>query len=384
LIGIDYLSQVIHYLPIETDWDHPMKALVALELNTLSVEDITIDSPKAGEVLVKMAAAGVCHSDLSVSNGTVPMPLPMVLGHEGAGVVAEIGPGVTQVNVGDHVVLSFVPACGECYFCQHQEPHLCTASDPMGRMLDGTSRLKLGDQELGAMAQLGCIAEYAVVPAISLMKIDRSIPLDKAALVGCGVMTGIGAVVNTAAVKPGSTVAVFGCGGVGLAAIQGAKLVGAKRIIAVDLADNKLELAKNFGATDTVNAKEDPVAAIQALTGGIGVDYTFEVTGNPTVMSQAYAAARRGGTVCIIGVGRYTESLALNACAFAAEAKKVLACYYGNTNFKVDMLDILDLYQAKRLNLDGMITKTYSIDESPQAFEDLQAGLNARGVILFS
>lgn len=361
-----------------------MKALVALELNTLSVEDVKIDSPKAGEVLVKMAAAGVCHSDLSVSNGTVPMPLPMVLGHEGAGVVTETGPGVTSVKVGDHVVLSFVPACGECYFCQQQEPHLCTASDPMGRMIDGSSRLRLGDQELGAMAQLGCMAEYAVVPAISLMKIDAGIPLDKAALVGCGVMTGIGAVTNTAAVKFGSTVAVFGCGGVGLAAIQGAKLVGAKQIIAVDLADNKLEFAKKFGATDTVNAKEDPVAAIQALTGGIGVDYTFEVTGNSTVMSQAYAAARRGGSVCVIGVGRYTESLPLNACAFAPEAKKIYGCYYGNTNFKVDMLNILDLYQSKRLDLDGMITKTYSIEQSPQAFKDLQAGLNARGVIIFS
>ena len=360
-----------------------MKAAVALDFTRLSVEDVTLEAPRAGEVLVKMAATGVCHSDLSVLHGAVPMPLPMVLGHEGAGVVQAVGPGVPGIQPGDHVVLSFIPTCGHCYFCDRHEPHLCVAGSPDGSMPDGTNRLRLGGQEVRAMAMLGCMAEYAVVPAMSLLRIDRSIALDRAALVGCGVMTGVGAVLHTAKVRPGGTVAVFGCGGVGLSAIQGARLVGAKRIIAVDMLEAKLEYARHFGATHTVNAADNPVEAIKELTGGWGVDYSFEVTGKTSVMAQAYAATRRGGTVCVIGIGHYTESFPLNACGFAPEGKTVVGCMYGNGNFKVDMADLLELYLAKRLDLDAMITRTYSIDEVPRAFDDLQAGLNARGVIVF-
>lgn len=360
-----------------------MKAALALNIGQLSVEDVSLDPPRAGEVMVKMAATGVCHSDLSVLEGVVPMPLPTVLGHEGAGIVQSIGPGVTNIAPGDHVTLSFIPACGQCFFCDHQEPHLCAAGSPEGRMLDGSARLHLRGQEIGAMAMLGCMAEYAVVPAISVMKIDRAIPLDKAALVGCGVLTGVGAVTSTARVRTGSTVVVFGCGGVGLSVIQGARLVGARRIIAVDMLDSKLEYARHFGATHTVNAKDDPLAAIKDLTGGWGADYSFEVTGKTAVMEQAYAATRRGGTVCIIGIGSYTESFPLNACAFPPDGKTVIGCMYGNANFKVDMPRLLELYMAKRLDLDAMITRTYTIDQAPQAFEDLKSGRNARGVILF-
>lgn len=360
-----------------------MKAALALDFGKLSVEDVSLEPPRAGEVMVRMAATGVCHSDLSVLEGVVPMPLPTVLGHEGAGVVQSVGPGVTQVVPGDHVTLSFIPACGQCFFCDHQEPHLCAAGSPAGRMLDGSTRLHLRGQEIGAMAMLGCMAEYAVVPAISVMKIDRAIPLDKAALVGCGVLTGVGAVTSTARVRTGSTVVVFGCGGVGLSVIQGARLVGARRIIAVDMLDSKLEYARHFGATHTVNAKDDPVAAVKDLTDGWGADYSFEVTGKTAVMEQAYAATRRGGTVCIIGIGSYTESFPLNACAFPPDAKTVIGCMYGNANFKVDMPRLLELYMAKRLDLDAMITRTYTIDQAPQAFEDLKSGRNARGVILF-
>lgn len=360
-----------------------MKALVALELDRLSIEDVSLEQPRAGEVLVRMKAAGVCHSDLSVANGTVPMPLPMVLGHEGAGVVTEVGPGVTNVAAGDHVVLSFVPTCGVCHFCARKEPHLCIHCDPGGRMWDGTSRLRLRDQELGAMSQLGCLAEYAVVPAANVVAIDRTIPFPAAALVGCAVMTGVGAVANTARVEPGSTVAVFGCGGVGLAAIQGARLVGARQIIAVDLAGNKLEYAQRFGATDCIESREDPVAAVKALTGGLGVDHSFEMTGRPAVMEQAYAAARRGGSVCIVGVGRYTESMQLNALMIAGEAKRITGCFYGNANFRADMPNLLALYRGGRLDLDGLITRTYRIGEAPRAFEDLEAGRNARGLVLF-
>ena len=360
-----------------------MKALVALELNRLSVEQVDIEPPRAGEVLVRMKAAGVCHSDLSVANGTVPMPLPMVLGHEGAGVVTEVGPGVTNVAAGDHVVLSFVPACGSCWFCEHKEPHLCVHCDASGRMWDGSTRLRLGKQELGSMSQLGCLAEYAVVPAANVVSIDRAIPFPAAALVGCAVMTGVGAVANTARVTAGSTVAIFGCGGVGLAAVQGARLVGAKQIIAVDLARNKLDYAQGFGATDLVDANDDPVAAVKALTGGLGVDYSFEMTGRPAVMEQAYAAARRGGSVCIGGVGRYTEAVQFNALLLASEGKRITGCFYGNANFRADMPNLLALYRGGRLDLDGLITRTYRIGEAPRAFEDLEAGRNARGLVLF-
>lgn len=359
-----------------------MKAVVALDHDRLAVREVSLGAPRAGEVEIRMVAAGVCHSDLSVLNGTVPMPLPMVLGHEGAGIIEHIGPGVSGLAVGDHVVLSFIPACGGCHFCIRHEPHLCVAGSPDGRMADGSSRVRLDGQEIGVMAMLGCMAERVVVPAMSVQKIDAAIPLDRAALVGCSVMTGVGAVTGTARVKTGSTVAVFGCGGVGLSVIQGARLVGARRIIAVDLLDSKLEYARHFGATHTVRADGDAVAAVRELADGWGADYCFEVTGRPAVMEQAYAAARRGGTVCVIGIGRYTESFPLNACGFSADAKTVVGCMYGNANFRVDMPNLLDLYLARRLDLDAMITRSYTIDEALQAFDDLVGGANARGVIL--
>jgi S-(hydroxymethyl)glutathione dehydrogenase/alcohol dehydrogenase len=227
-----------------------MKAVVTSENDKYAVEEVTLDPPKAGELKIKMAATGVCRSDLSVIHGVIPLPKPIVLGHEGAGIVEEVGSGVTDFAAGDHVVLSFNPACGHCFFCNHQQPQFCNAGAPDGKMLDGTYRVHRDDgSDLGVMQFLGCMAEHCVVPAISAQKIDASIPLDKAALVGCGVMTGVGAATNTAKVTPGSTVAVFGSGGIGLSIIQGCVIAGARQIIAIDIADNKLELAKHFGAT---------------------------------------------------------------------------------------------------------------------------------------
>jgi len=359
------------------------KALVAHALNQISVEEVDVAEPAAGEVRVALKATGVCHSDLSVVNGTIPMPLPMVLGHEGAGVVESVGEGVTNVAPGDHVVLSFVPACGQCFHCVRAEPQFCMAGAPDGRMLDGTSRVTLDGKELGVMQFLGCMSEYCVVPAISVVAIDESLPMPQAALVGCGVMTGVGAAIKTAEVQPGSSVAVFGCGGVGLSTIQGARLAGASTIVAVDLADDKLALAKEFGATHTVDATGDPVGPVREITGGIGVDYAFEVIGVPAVMTQAYAATRRGGTVCIVGLGRITESFPMNACLVSIEGKKTVGSFYGSANFRVDMPMLLDLYRAGRLDLDRMITRTYSIDEAVDAFSDLEAGRNARGVIVY-
>ena len=361
-----------------------MKGLVATDLDKCSVEELTLDGPKAGELKIKMGATGVCHSDLSAINGTLPLPKPLLLGHEGAGVVEELGDGVENFEVGDHVILSFVPICGTCYFCQHQQPHLCNVGPPTGRMLDGTARVKMGGKDLAVMQFLGCMAEEAVVPAISAIKIDKSIPLDKAALVGCGVTTGAGAAIRTAEVKPGSTGAVFGCGGVGLSVIQGARIAGAGKIIAIDLADNKLEMAKNFGATDTVNGSDGGgVSKVMELTGGIGADYTFEAVGIPALMQQTEQACRRGGVCTIVGVGKLTEMVPFNALMLSLGGKTIKGSFYGNVNPQLDFPMYLDLYRSGKLNLDDMVTSTYSIEEAPQAMEDMQKGLNARGVIVY-
>ena len=361
-----------------------MKAVVCHELNKIAVEDVTLDPPKAGEVRVKMAATGVCHSDLSVVNGVIPMPPPGVLGHEGAGLVEEVGEGVTNVKPGDHVIMSFVPNCGACFHCLRDEAHLCIALPPGGLQADGTSRLHLGDRDLFAMTALGNMAEQVVCPSISVVPIEKDIPWMVAALVGCGVTTGVGAAIKTAQVKPGSTVAVFGCGGVGLSVIQGCRLAGADRIIAVDLADNKLEMAQKFGATDSVNGSSgDPVAKIKELTDGIGVDYGFEVIGVPAVVQQAYAATRRGGTCTVVGVGRLTEQVGFNALLLSLEGKTIKGCMYGNVNPRVDFPNLLDLNRRGKLDLEGLVSQTYSIDDAPQAFQDLEKGINARGVIVF-
>jgi S-(hydroxymethyl)glutathione dehydrogenase/alcohol dehydrogenase len=361
-----------------------MKAVVSLDQDKYSVEEVTLDPPKAGELKIKIKACGVCHSDLSVIKGILPLPKPIVLGHEGAGVVDEIGEGVTGFEVGDHVILSFNPACGTCVSCHRLEPQFCTAGSPDGKMLDGTSRVKLGDKELGVMQFLGCMAEYSIVPAISAVKIDHGIPFDKAALVGCGVMTGVGAALNTAKVTPGSRVAVFGCGGIGLSIIQGARIAGASQIIAVDLSDAKLEMAKNFGATHTVNGGDGmAVLKCKELTDGEGPDFTFEAVGIPALMLEANAAARRGGVVCIVGVGSLLETMNLNALMVSMEGKTVKGSFYGDANVRHDFPMLLDLYRNGKLNLDDMVTNTYTIDEAPQAIEDLQKGLNARGVIVF-
>jgi S-(hydroxymethyl)glutathione dehydrogenase/alcohol dehydrogenase len=357
-----------------------MKAVVVRELNRIAVEDVELDSPKAGEVKVRMAAAGVCHSDLSVVNGTIPHPLPIVLGHEGAGVVEAVGDGVTNCKPGDHVIMSFVPNCGTCFHCVRNEAFLCRATPRGGTMLDGTMRFKQGEQALASFCSLGNMSEHTVCPAISVVTVNKNVPLRVAALIGCGVTTGVGAAINTAEVKSGSTVAVFGCGGVGIATIQGARIAGASRIFAIDVAPEKLELAKRFGATDLVRA--DQADTIIKQTQGIGVDYAFEAIGKPAVVEAALKITRRGGTTVAVGVGKLSESISLNALGFPLSGKKLCGCMFGSANPKYDFPRMLELYAAQKLDLEGMVTKTYTIDEAPQAFEDLERGVNARGVIV--
>jgi S-(hydroxymethyl)glutathione dehydrogenase / alcohol dehydrogenase len=360
-----------------------MKAVVAHELNKISVEQVELDRPRAFEVRIKMAAAGVCHSDLSAFNGTIPHPLPLVLGHEGAGVVEEVGEGVTHTKPGDHVIMSFVPNCGRCFHCVRNEAFLCRAMPRGGLMLDGTSRLKLGDKPLAAFCSLGNMAEYVVCPAISVVPVGKDVPLQVAALIGCGVTTGVGAAINTARVTPGSTVAVFGCGGVGIATIQGARIAGAARIFAVDVSDEKLALAKRFGATDGVRA-DDAQKSILEQTKGVGVDYAFEAIGKAAVVETALAVTRRGGTAVAVGVGKLSETIKLNALGFPLSGKTLCGCMFGSANPQHDFPKILDLHRGGQLDLEGMVTRTYSIDEAPKAFEDLEKGVNARGVIVFA
>ncbi len=360
-----------------------VKAVVCHAVGRFAIEDVRLDPPRAGEVRVRLAATGVCHSDLSVIDGILPLPLPAVLGHEGAGIIAELGPEVRGLAVGDPVILSFTPACGLCVSCRAGRPQFCdrTAVDGMG--LDGTSRVHLEGRPLCVMAMLGCMAEEAVVPATSAVRIDSHIPLDRAALVGCGVMTGVGAAINTARVTPGARCAVFGCGGVGLSVIQGCRIAGASRIIAVDVAESKLELARRFGATDAVDGRDGrAVEAIQALCGE-GVDFSFEVVGSPALMSQAYEAVRRGGVATIVGVGRPGDTFPMDAFAVATSGKTLKGSLYGDANPHADFPRLLDLYSRGRLDLDGMVSRTYGIDDVAQAFRDMKENRNARGVIIF-
>lgn len=359
-----------------------MKAVVVRDKNRYGVETVNLDPPKSGEVLVKIKACGVCRSDHSIISGIIPQPFPAVIGHEGAGIVEQVGEGVTVVRPGDHVVLSFVPSCGECFYCRRAQPFLCNVSPPDGKMFDGTTRLHRDGERLFNMSFLGSMAEYAVVPAACVVAVDRTVPFKAAALVGCGVMTGVGAVINTAQVRPGSTVAVFGCGGVGLAAIQGARIAGALTVIAVDVSAEKAEFAKTFGATHAVTGK-DPAAEIMALTGGMGVDYAFEVVGLGKLVELAFKVTRRGGTTVVVGVGNKDDRYSFNSLILPFTAKTIKGSMYGSTNFKVDFPMLLALYQGGKLDLDRMVTRTYTIDEVEHAFEDMEAGRNARGVILF-
>jgi S-(hydroxymethyl)glutathione dehydrogenase/alcohol dehydrogenase len=301
-----------------------MKAAVLYEpRKPLVIENLRLDPPQAGEVRVRVAANGVCHSDLHVMTGDMRMPLPMVLGHEGAGIVAEVGPGVTSVHEGDHVVLSFQPVCGTCHACTQGRPNLCeTRPKALGVLLDGTTRLHKNGQDVYHFANTASFAEETVVPESCAIKIRADIPLDCACFVGCGVMTGVGAAINTARVQPGSSVTVIGCGGVGLNVIQGAALAEAHQIIAIDLLDNKLEFAKVFGATHCLNsAHDDPLKAVLELTHGRGVEFAFEVISTPKTIELAFRMTARGGVCTIVGVSPESARISLNPNVFTLMEK---------------------------------------------------------------
>jgi S-(hydroxymethyl)glutathione dehydrogenase/alcohol dehydrogenase len=363
------------------------KAVVCREWNKpVVVENVSVESPRRGEVMVQIKACGVCHSDLSATNGTIPLPPPLVLGHEAAGVICEVGEGVTDIAVGDAVVVSWVATCGKCRYCVMGRPALCDNGQRAAMTLpDGTRRIKDKDgKELNHFAGVAVMAEYATLPRESVIKIDSDVPMDKAALVGCAVMTGVGAALNTAKVEAGSSVAVFGAGGIGLNVIQGAAIAGANMIIAVDMADKKLELAQQFGATHVVNPSTDgdAVQRIMALTGG-GADYAFEAIGLPATIQQTYAAVRKGGTAVVVGVAKAADQIQLGAFMMPFSEKVLTGSMYGSARPSIDFPRLLGLYKTHRLKLDELVTATYRIEDVNRAFDDMQKGVNARGVIVF-
>lgn len=364
-----------------------MKAAVLHETKQpLRVEEVELDPPANGEVLVRVGAAGVCHSDYHFMNGDLPITLPCVLGHEGAGVVEEVGEGVTSVRPGDHVVMLFRASCGRCQFCQRGRPALCAMAGQLrttGLLLDGTSRLHHDIGPLHHFLGVSCLAERAVLPEQGVVKIRGDVPLEVAALMGCSVMTGIGAVMNTAGVEPGASVLIIGAGGVGLNTIMGAVLVGANPIIAADLLDSKLELARSFGATHAINSKEeDLVAAVRELTGGEGVDYAFEVIGNSQTMTAAYQALRRAGTAVAVGIPPFGTEMTINAGELVYQEKTLKGSYYGTARPQSDMPRLLDLFMAGRLPLDRLVSRRYRLEEVNDAYAALLAGEVARSVVI--
>jgi NDMA-dependent alcohol dehydrogenase len=363
------------------------KAVICRQVNgPVVVEQIEVESPQRGEVMVKLGACGICHSDLSAVNGTIALPLPLILGHEGAGIVAEVGEGVSGLAIGDTVISSFVNMCGKCSYCVTGRPHLCdVGAKALTALPDGSLRTRdASGKPLNIFSACGVMAEYATLHVDNVVKIAPGMPLPQAALISCGVMTGVGAVFNTAKVEPGASVLVIGAGGVGLNVIQGCSIAGAGIIIAVDIGDNKLELAKQFGATHTINSgkEENLVKAVKKLTGG-GTDYSFECIGMGKMVEHAFRALRKGGTAIVVGVARGDDNTSLKTAAITFEEKTLTGSYYGSARPREDFPRLIALYQAKKLKLDELITRTYRVEEAAQAFADLEAGRNARGVIVF-
>ncbi len=362
------------------------KAAVLYEAGQPAViEEITLDAPHRGEVLVRMEGAGVCHSDLHVRDGAIREPMPIVLGHEGTGVVAEVGPEVSGLRPGDHVVLTLVPSCGSCYFCHRGEPHMCLISATMaagGVLRDGTSRMSIGTRKLHHFNSVSCFSEYVVVPQEGAVKIPNDIPVENAALLGCAVVTGVGAVERTAGVRPGESVAVIGCGGVGLNVIQAASLSGAYPVIGIDIRPDKIEGARAFGASHGVNAREqDAVAVIKEIT-EYGVDWAFEVLGNPRTIEQAWELIRPGGTVVVVGLSPKGSKVTLPAFDFISE-KNIRGCFYGSSRFHADVPVILERIQAGRMRIEGMVSHSVPLEGLEEAFSRLRNGDGMRTVVRF-
>jgi S-(hydroxymethyl)glutathione dehydrogenase/alcohol dehydrogenase len=350
-----------------------MKAAVMTGIGKpLEIQEVELAAPKANEVLVKIEATGVCHSDLNAL-GDETTPKPTILGHEGAGIVAAVGPNVTKVKVGDKVALSWAPYCGTCEFCVTGEVHLCeTAFGPMfeGTLLDGTSRISKEGETIYHNSLLSTFAEYSVVPELSCVKLPDEMPLAQASLIGCGVATGYGAAVNAAKVTPGSTVAVFGIGGVGINAIQGARIAGASKIIACDMKPSNLEIAKKFGATHTVNvAEQNAEEALKELTGGFGVHFAIDCSGHTQATESAWKGTRKGGTVVVVGAFNPSMTINLPAGGFHRVGKVLKGSFYGDTQPYRDFPVIAQLYLDGKFMLDDLVLDRIQLNDINKAFD---------------
>ena len=359
-----------------------MKAAVFREVNVpMEIEEVTVSKPGPREVLIRTKAAGICHSDMHFFNGSYPGKLPMVLGHESAGIVEQVGSDVHYVKPGDHVITCLSVFCGHCESCLTGHLSLCQEHET-NRSSKEEPRLSQNEQPLTPFAQLGSFAEMMLVHEHALVKVREDMPMDRAALIGCGVTTGIGAVIHTAAVEPGSTVAVIGCGGIGLSAINGAALAGASRIIAVDMVASKLELARKFGATDLVDASDgESVKKVIEMTGG-GVHYSFEAIGLKATAEQAFQMLRAGGTATVIGMIPPGQMVSIHGVDFLSE-KKIQGSMMGSNRFRVDMPRFVDFYLQGKLHLDDMISNRIALSDINEGMAALETGEIARSVIMF-
>jgi len=362
------------------------KAAVLYEYGKpLVIEELELSPPKENEVLIKMTASGICHSDLSMTTGKLPMKTPCVPGHEGAGVIEEVGPGVTNLKVGDHVICSLSPSCGKCVMCTSGMMHMCTETSSViwdATMVDGTRRLKKGDVEIGQAICLGTFAERAVIPAGSAIKVAHNAPLDTVCLIGCGVTTGVGAALNTVSIKPGDSVAIIGGGGVGLSIMQGAKIAGATTIIMIDPVEEKRELALSLGATDVVDPfAGDPVKTVRKLSKG-GVHFAFEALGRKETIEQSWGMVRLTGTAVIVGVPALDTVVDVPVVGFFA-GRRMKGSFYGSSNPPVDLPKYVDLYQSGELKLDEMITQRIPLEDVNRALDEMSRGEGARSVIMY-
>ena len=352
------------------------------------VVELELAPPRDNEVLIRFVAAGLCHSDEHMRTGDMPVRFPIIGGHEGAGVVEEVGPGVTRVKKGDHVVCSFIPSCGHCRFCSTGQQNLCDMGATIleGKMPDGTFRFHLGDEELGGLCMLGTFSQWSVVSEFSVVPVDKDLPLEKAVLVGCGVPTGWGSAVYAAGVRPGETVVIYGIGGIGINAVQGARHAGAKNVVAVDPIAFKREKAEELGATHSAASAEEAHKLVwEQLAPGVGADNAIVTVGvvKEDVVRSAFDMVRKGGTVTVTGLGNLTENtIHLNGAILTLFQKRVQGTLFGSANPIYDITKMLDLYRSGDIKLDELVTKTYTLDEINAGYQDLQDGHNIRGVIV--
>ncbi|MFZ5652882.1 MAG: Zn-dependent alcohol dehydrogenase [Pseudomonadota bacterium] len=351
------------------------------------IEELELAPPKENEVLVRTVASGICHSDYSVAHGILRAPLPVVLGHEGAGIVEAVGPGVSHVKPGDKVIASLSPSCGKCSMCRESKEYMCSQMNKLltdCTQLDGTTRHRtLSGEDVYALCGVGSFGEYMVMPAGSAIKVPDDTPLDKTCLIGCGVTTGAGAALNTAKVQWGESVAIIGCGGVGLSILQGARIAGASIIIAIDPMQEKRDLATKLGATHTINPfEEDPIARVKEITGGLGVHYAFEALGKVQTMQQTWGMIRPTGKAIIVGVASLDQSVKIPAAGLLAEYEIQGSCY-GSSTPKRDIPRFVDLYKRGQLKLDEMITQRIGLADINRAFEEMGRGEGARSVIIY-